>query len=93
MAKGCPLLKKFNDKHAMQRFSPIHLKTNRILVDTSKELVSVEKVAKQLAQMVTDLEEKLAKMDRHLKSLERSPMLKQKQDVEDPDLNLLYSAN
>ena len=34
-----------------------------------------------------DLEEKLAEMDRQLKSLEKSPVLKQKRDVEDPDLN------
>jgi len=93
MAKGCPLLKKFNNKRTTQRFSPICLETSRIVVDVSKEPVSMEEVAKQLAQVAVDLEEKLTKMDRHLKSLEKSPALKQKRDIEDPDPNLLHSAN
>ena len=58
-----------------------------------REPVRVEEVAKQLAQVVVDLEEKLAKMDRRLKSLEKSLVLKQKQDVEDPNPNPLHSAN
>lgn len=77
------MLKKFNTKRATQKFRPIRLKTNEIVADTTKEPVSAEEVSEKLAQVVAELEDKLAKMDRRLKSLEKSPALQHKRKSED----------
>jgi hypothetical protein len=61
---------------------------NAIVVDMSKEPVSAKEVSKQLAQMVVDLEDKIAKLDGCLKSVEKSLMLRQKRKGKDDDPTL-----
>lgn len=77
-AKNCVLLKKFDTKQATQKFQPICLKINEIVADTTKEPISAEEVSEKLVQVVVKFEDKLAKMNRCLKSLEKSLALQHK---------------
>ena len=53
------------------------------MVNTSKEPISAEEVAKQLAETTATFQELLAKMERRLKAVEKSPALQQKRKAED----------
>lgn len=78
------LLKKFNDKHTTNKYKPITLDSGTIVADTLKELGNTEDVPKRLTKVIEDLEDKLGKMDSHLKAMENSPTLKQKQRHKTP---------
>lgn len=79
-AKDCTLLNKFNSRRATQKLQPIRIDSNNIDADPLKEPVSIEEVAKQLAQMKADYEDKTLKLERRLKAVEKSPELKRKAD-------------
>lgn len=85
VAKDCLLLKKFNSKQATQKFRPIRIEKNTIVVDTSKEPVSAEEVAKIVEKMAADFKDKLLEMEKRLKAVEKNSKPPQKRKAEDPD--------
>jgi hypothetical protein len=75
-ARDCPLLKKFNTKHASKNLCPVSLNHNSIKVDATREPLSVEEVDEKLAKVKADLTETLAELDRQLKAVEQAPKCK-----------------
>lgn len=77
-AKDCTLLTKFNSERATKKLQPIRIETNNLAADPLKEPVSIEELAKQLAQMKADHEDTVGKLERRLKAVEKNPLLKRK---------------
>ena len=79
-AKDCPLLKKFNAKHATKDLQPITIGQHWIDACALKEPVSDEELADRFEWLKTEMTTLLAQHDRRLKVVEHGP----KRKAEDP---------
>jgi hypothetical protein len=72
----CQLLTKFNEKRTSKQFQPITLARNAVEVNSAKQPIGTDELAERLAKLEADFAEKMATMDRRLKSMEKGPKRK-----------------